>query len=327
MARPTKPKSVRIEFAAQRSIKVGDLKLDPENIRLAHLSITSQSEIQSHLWNTFKLKRLYDDIKNRGLQEPLILYPNNNIVAEGNCRLSCLLKILEQGTDDEINKIKAISCKRISPNTSERDIDAYLAEIHVGQKIEWPEFNQAKLMHRLYHDRGLSLEEISRIVRKTRNLIHFKINAYEETLKYSNQLGEKWYDKFVYVWEFVKHKNLDDFRSSASNTRRFMSWIKDGKFKTSKDIRYFDKILSDKKIFKLFERYDFETAFNALVDIDPTLKNSAYKKAVDITKILVKFPRSEVKNMCEDKNKLRILTNLKNTLDELLKEVKEVKDY
>ncbi|MDA7943125.1 MAG: hypothetical protein MPJ05_07325 [Nitrosopumilus sp.] len=323
MGRPSKPTASAVSFTETSQMKVKDLKLDVKNIRLAHMPDAKQSEIRDHLWKAYKLTRLSDDIKARGLQEPLILYPDDNVVAEGNCRLVCILHILDGGDDDLKARFESIPCKRIVKNTPHIDIDAFLAETHIAKKADWPEFNQAKLMHKLYEKRGLSYEEIARITRKTRAGVNSKIIAYEFTLKYKDELGEDWYKKFIYVLEFVKNKRLEEFRESENNMKRFMSWVMEKKFKTSKDVRHLDKILVNEKACQIFETKNYASAFGILLEIDPTLKNTSYKKMVDITKVLNNFRRSEIKEIRDDKNKRKILHDLQTAIKEIFEEVKQ----
>ena len=319
MARPTKIKTKQIQFEKETMISISELKLDYDNIRLVHTDVKSFDEIKKALWTPLKLSLLSEDILQRGLQDPLELYPNSKIVAEGNCRLLCLKELFNQ------NKIgPKIKCKRIVTKTPIADIEAYLAGIHVGQKAEWPEFNQAKLLHTLYHKRGLSYEEITQIVRKTRRTVNEKITAFELTFKHKQELGDDWHKKFVYVWEFIRNKNLENFRSSDKNVKRFMNWVKTKKINNSKQIRILDRILENQKTKTLFETKDYDSAFSALVIIDPTISNRSDKKVAEVIDVLLSLKRKDVKNIAENSARVKILKNLKKTVDNLLEEIKDV---
>ena len=91
-----KVKTSTVRFEKERPFNVEDLRLHIHNNRITHLEIKDEKELEDILWREGKLLPLYHDIMNRGMQEPLILFPNQFRVAEGNCRLVCLRKLHQE---------------------------------------------------------------------------------------------------------------------------------------------------------------------------------------------------------------------------------------
>ena len=108
MGRIPKPTAEAIVFEPEAEIPVDDLELDKQNNRITHLVIKNDQELEEQLWRGGRLVNLKNDIKARGLQEPLVLFPESFTVAEGNCRLVCL-KRLQREAESEKEKDKSFS--------------------------------------------------------------------------------------------------------------------------------------------------------------------------------------------------------------------------
>jgi len=206
----SKAKPTTIRFEREKLMDVNELKLDVKNNRITHLKVEPQ-KLEDILWKEGKLQSLYNDILNRGMQEPLILYPKTSIVAEGNCRLVCVKKIHREAIESDDPKLErfkkySVPCKRMLSDTSPSDIDAFLTEIHVGRKKRWPEYNQAKLLYKLKNKDNLPIEEIASIARSSRPIVTRKINCYMFMKQYIEMFPEDhdYVGNFYIFWEFQK---------------------------------------------------------------------------------------------------------------------------
>ena len=334
MGRISKPTPTVISFGAEQALPIDDLKLDFTNNRISHLDIKTEQELMKRLWDEGRLNSLKRDIKARGLQEPLVLFPNSRIVAEGNCRLVCLKKLHDEAKQEEIeskipfefdSRLKEflkldVLCKQITKNTPASDIDVYLTEIHVGRKKKWPEYNQAKLLYKLKFEDDLTLEEIARISRSSRPTVSKKIEAYKHTTLYHKQFpsDENFVKKFYYFWEFA-HKSLNDFRDEYKNIIKFMKWIHNEKFSNSRQVRDLPKVLAHKKAFKVFEEKNMTEALRIAIPDDPTIKSPLYRKIYDLSDTLRNFPPKEILLILQDNSKKNVLIDLKNTTTQLLR--------
>ena len=340
MGRPPKPTATVVRFEREESVALSELELDLRNNRVTHLSIGDEQELEDRLGREVNLVTLKNDIKIRGLQEPLVLFPDNNIVAEGNCRLVCL-KRLQREASLELQKDKPfesdlrlrdfvdpqVPCKRIAENTPEVDIDAYLTEIHVGQKSRWPQYNQAKLLSKLKSEDDLTLEEIARISRSSRPTIIRKIDAYRYMTMYLKMFpsDDDFAKLFYYFWEFA-HRSLDGFRSDDSKVEKFMKWIYSGKFPTSKDVRILPKVLSDSEAFRKFEESDMASARLIIIRSDPTVISPLYRKISSLANTLDTLPNREFRLLSNDQSRVSLLRSLITAARKLLREAEKGDD-
>lgn len=325
-----KPKASTVQFEKETLYDIENLELHFKNNRISHLEIKDENELENVLWKEGKLQPLYHDIMNRGLQESLVLFPDSQIVAEGNCRLVCLRKLHREANETDepaLKKFKQIRvpCKRIVKGTSDADVDAYLTEIHVGRKKKWPEYNQAQLLYKLKHRDNLPLEEIAQIARSSRPTVTRKIECYKLTKEYHKALpkDEDFIKKFYYFWEFL-HPDLDKFRGNDSNIMKFMKWVYYGKFPTSKHIRDLPKILKNPKAFQTFEQTDMEEAVKIMLKVDPTIRSPMYRKISNITELLSNFPKNEITNLLGDESKKMMIDELRKSAVDLLKYVHDL---
>ena len=341
MGRNPKPTTATIAFEAERKLPIGELELDMSNNRITHLKINGEQELENKLWIEGKLNYLKKDIKARGLQEPLILFPNSSVVAEGNCRLVCLKRLHREAKTEE-NKNESpfesdsrlkeflqpkVPCKRIARDTPVADIDAYLTEVHIGRKRKWPEYNQAKLLHKLKLEDDLTLEEIARISRSSRPTVSRKIEAYQHTSKYHEMFPDdedfvKW---FYYFWELTG-RSLDKFRLEDANVAKFMKWVHGGKFSTSIEIRELPKVLGNNRALKRFEETGMTNAVRILMKVDPTIRSPLYRKICGLTGILENFPVKEVSLVVGNSSRKMALVHLRNSTIRLLKYIDDIEN-
>ena len=339
MGRTPKPTADAIAFGPEEHIVVDELELDMKNNRVTHLAIESEQELEERLWRVGKLNlnQLKNDIKARGLQEPLVLFPASSTVAEGNCRLVCL-KRLQREAETEREKDKSfgsdlklkdfldlkVPCKRIVEGTPVVDIDAYLTEVHVGRKRKWPEYNQAKLLSKLKYEDDLTLEEIARISRSSRPTITKKIEAYQYTSKYHEKFPDdkEYVNWFSYFMEFTHH-SLEKFRQDDTKITKFMKWIHSGKFSNSKEIRVLPKVLGNRAAFRKFEEADMAGARRIIIKADPTIISPLYRKVSSLTNTLEALPLRELRLLLTDSSRRDLLRSLVDSAAKLLRETED----
>ena len=337
MGRTPKQTATAVAFEEEERIGLNKLQLDMKNNRVIHLAITDKQKIEDRLWRESGMVSLKNDIKIRGLQEPLVLFPGSCVVAEGNCRLVCLRRLqheasLEQQKDKPFESDlrlenfvdPKIPCKRIAEDTPEVDIDAYLTEIHVGRKRKWPEYNKAKLLSKLKLEDDLTLEEIARISRSSRPTIARKIDAYRYTTMYHKTFpdDDDFIRRFYHWWEFT-HRSLDEFRSDEPNVKKFMKWLRSGKFPTSKDVRLLPKVWKDDKAFRKFEESDMTGARHVIIKSDPTVISPLYRKIFGLANTLDTLSHREFRLLSNDQSRKILLRSLIAKASKLLKEAEK----
>jgi len=78
-----RPKAVipgLVTFEKPKKVKIDELKFDVQNIRIWHISAKNEKEAGKFLWQIPDMELLYEDIKQKGLQEELIINKNNRVI-------------------------------------------------------------------------------------------------------------------------------------------------------------------------------------------------------------------------------------------------------
>lgn len=328
MGRPSKPKPSQVTFLAVQKCPINDLHYDISNTRLVHKRFSSEKDAEKEIWLSSDMDYLSNDIQDRGLQEELIIN-NRLVVLEGNRRLAACKKLYEEQKKGNIKKkpfdFSSIQCKRFAPGTSPLDVDVFLASIHVAGKKEWPDYNQARLLYKLRHERHLSIDSLANITRKSKTTILKKYEAYELTEQYrkSHKNDKNWSEKYPHFIEFLR-KDLEDFRQNAKNVDKFMSWLEDGNITNSLDIRHLKSVTDSPRALHVLEKNNISEAVKVVMLYDPTLKSPTYKKIVTITKLLKAFPTKEFLKTIEEGARLKLLRDLRNSADKLIIQIESV---
>jgi len=329
MGRPSTPKPRQVTFQSLRKVPIINLHYDVHNTRLLHKEFSSEKDTENEIWSQSDMDFLYEDIKDRGLQEELIIN-NNNIVLEGNRRLAACKKLYEEQKRRGIKKkpynFSSIQCKRFAPGTQLLDIEVFLASIHVAGKKEWPDYNQARLLYKLRHERHLSIDTLANITRKSKSTILKKYEAYEFTEKYHlhHKKDKNWSEKYPHFIEFLR-KDLEEFREDAKNVEKFMSWLETGKITNSLDVRNLKNVTDSPRALHVLEKHDMKEALKIVMEYDPTVKSPTFKKIVTITKLLKTFPTKEFAKTIEEDARLKLLRELRNSADKLITQIESVK--
>jgi hypothetical protein len=328
MGRPASPKPGVVTFLEIRKVPTDKLHYDIKNIRLIHEGLSSEKDAEAAIWEQHDIELLYNDIKERGLLEEIII-TNDNLVLEGNRRLAVCKRLFQQQQDGEIDDehdFSSVKCKPISSRTSDLDIEAWLAGIHIAGKKEWPDFNQAKLLYKLYNQRHLTYDTLANITRVSKSTIIKKCDAYEYTERYHRKFPNDpdWSSKYQHFIEFLT-SSLSDFRDDDNNVMRFMSWLYSKKITNSLDVRNLHSIINNKKAFRALEKDDIKAALKIAMEYDPTIKSTTYKKIVKLTKILEAFPTVEFVRTVEEESRLKLLRDLRNSANRLITHIESTR--
>jgi len=310
-------------------ISVFSLLFDKQNLRLAHFGNLSEKNLENTLWGFFHLDVLYEDIRERGLQEPLILYPEGNIVLEGNRRLAVLRRLAVEAEDTKDPVLKQfynykVPCFRVRKNTPDEDIEAYLTSIHVARKEPWEKYNRAKMLHKLYHKRKCSYETVARIAEISRGTAKREIVTFEYLNNYSKKYKDPdWIKKYYHIWEFMAPK-ISKYRVNEQNIQIFLNSLSRGIFRTSKDVREYVQEIS--LLGETHSKITQQAIKEKLEEINryrPTFKSPIYDKITSIIKILKNFPESEIEKAISDSERRKFLEVLADTSDKLLEKIEK----
>ncbi len=309
------------------------LKLDPTNVRFHHFTDRlTDTQIEEEIWKESDTRDLFREILNsRGLSEPPIV-DSNFVVMEGNRRLVCLRKLTERVHNGEYpqipeNTFDSVTCYVLPKDTPQKDIAILLGRLHVSGKKEWKALNQAAHIYELFNKHGASQADITNLMSMSKTTVAHMIKAFQLTTDYGKRYPEDttWVYKFSYFHEMVKKKSLDAWLEKNGNTERFMDWLAKGKLSRGMDVRRLPEIIKTQDAIQAIDTGGFDAALKVLSKSDPAIDNKFYAHVKDMVERLNDIPREELVEAGSDHVKLGQLQKLRDTVDEVLRNVAAIK--
>jgi len=319
-----------------KKMPVSELKLDPKNTRFRHLGTKSDPEMEDYLWKDPDTKKLYNAmLAAGGATEPLVI-DSNNVVREGNRRLVCLRKLSENVKKGD-KKLKGFSkthfdevqCYVLPPDTTEKDMAMYLANIHVIGKDPWPALNKAAHLYDLYDTHGMTIDDIKDYLAMGKQTVINQINAFDATLRYRDNYGEEdpdWLKKYSYFAEIYKNPFLREWIKDNRNEERVQKWIAEGRIELGRYIRRLPEIIRDEKALEKLETENIRAAIKAIEEKDPSLTSPTFKIIKQATVTLREnFPRSEFILSSKDNARIKMLKELHSAVEDILEDIEKIK--
>lgn len=301
-----------------REMDLEDVHLDPNNPRIQHAvkqksngRALNQKELRDLILDVPGVSELFKSIRdNEGLLEPIYVRPDGHII-EGNCRAACYLKlhsIASRNKDNRWQKIPAV----FVPKISDRQIAVLQGHYHVAGKNKWLAYEKAGHLHMMHNTLKMDEKAIAKAlgmregeVRK--NLESYEVMAEKLLPKMKNGNGlEKW----SFVQEFFKRKQLEDFRSKSSNVDQFVSLVVSNKLKRGTDVRKFEKIVKHPRALEKLKKDGVESAMTVVAHVDPTANSTTFKKLKEATRLLLRLHGSDLEKLRENEKTQAILREL-----------------
>ncbi|MFH1978550.1 MAG: hypothetical protein ABIJ92_04450 [Candidatus Aenigmatarchaeota archaeon] len=316
--------------------KIKDLQLDPENVRFSHIPQIHKStkNIEEIMKEDDGIFDLYDQIlSSNGIIEPIVI-DSNNMVIEGNRRLTCLRLLDDQAKKGELDdegisrtQFEEVQC-RLLPKIDDETRDLFLATIHVKGKKPWKRFNKAKHIYRLNRMHKISYDEIARLLGMGKATVQRNVSVYVEVSKYHTRFSDdkEWFKKFMLYEQFFMRKDLRDFREDQENINIFAKWVYSGKFQNHKDIRRLYEVLNDEDSKNEFEKTNMENAIKTLETKNPELVDADFKKINDTISVLQEISRAKLNDIVSNPEKIKLLNSLEHELKNLLIDIESRKD-
>jgi hypothetical protein len=324
------PYTIRLgnqDFTLERKqVPVEWLKLDPTNPRLSYTLVQLRKEgklgtdaqIHDLLWGLDPVKDLYQSVwQNGGLIEDPIVRETGSVV-EGNCRTVVLRELHKKFPGDE--HFANLYVQILPPNATDEQIAALLGELHIAGKIEWGAYEQAEYVWRMHKEFGKTYDFLASHLRWSRSKIAQKIAAYEETKFYLSETGDpQGIKRFSHFEEFMKKSLLRERGAKEPEfMEEFRTWIADGKFPDSKDIRILPDILNNPKALEVLRKSNVQAAVMVLNKEDPSRTSDLYFSIDETIKQLRNIPLAEIKELeAGDKTKVEKLSELYKALKEV----------
>ena len=309
------------------------LKLDSNNVRFHHFANKlTDAQIEEEIWKEADTRDLFREILNsRGLSEPPIV-DSSFVVMEGNRRLVCLRKLSERTHNGEVpnvpeNTFDTVTCYVLPRDTSQKDIAILLGRLHVSGKKEWKALNQAAHVYELFNKHGASQTDITNLMSMGKSTVGYMVKAFQLTTDYGKKYPEDtaWVYKFSYFYEMVKKKSLDAWLEKNGNTDRFMEWLANGKLSRGMDVRRLPEVVATDEALRAIDSGGFDAALKVLSKSNPAIDNKFYAHVKDMVDRLNDVPREELVEAGTDPVKLEALQKLRDTVDEVLRNVAAIK--
>ncbi len=317
-----------------QKVPLRTLRLDPHNVRFRHQPSKNltDSEIVDIIWKEPDTKDLYREIKaSRGLMEAPIVN-SDYVVMEGNRRIVCLRKLSEKAHNGEQPGVAAeywdtVECNVLPRDTPAKDIALMLGRFHVSGKKDWRALNQAAHISELHNKHGLSYDDIHDYLSMSKPTVIKMIKAFDMTTEYGKQFttDKEWVSKFSYFYEMYKKPQLAEWLEKNGNSDRFMDWLGKGKLLRGENVRELPKIIELPEALAALDSNGFEAAVKVLRKSDPAIDNRFYGRVKDMIERLNDVPREELVEAGTDPVKLGALQKLRDTVDEVLRNVAAIK--
>lgn len=296
-------------------MQLKDILLDPSNPRIQHAvkmlssnGNTSQEDLRKLILDLPGVPELFKAIRdNGGLLEPIFVRPDGRVI-EGNCRAASYLKLYSIAKDTRWSKIPAF----FVPKISERQVAILQGNYHVAVKNKWQAYEKAGHLHTMKYKLKMDEKEIARVLGMREGEVIRDLKAYETMtskllpkIKNGNGL-----DKWSFVQELFKRKDLEQYRAKPENVDEFVSLVVDKKLKQGSDVRKLATILKHPNAVKALKKDSVTTALAVVGKADPTADSNAFRKLKQTTTLLAHLPQKELQRLQETEKPRLILQEL-----------------
>ncbi len=305
-----------------RNMPLEDVHLDPSNPRIQHAvkqisknGTISQDDLRKLILERPGVPELFKSIRdNGGIQEPIYVRPDGRII-EGNCRAASYQKLHDidrkNGIDRKNNRWKNIPAVFV-PDISDRQVAILQGQYHVAGKNKWLAYEKAGHLHHMHTHLRMDEKTIARALGMHEHDVIRDLKAYDTMTK---KLLPKMKDgngleKWSFVQEFYKRKDLEEYRAKPTNVDAFVSLVVNKKLKRGADVRKLAKILEHPRAVKALNKQDVDSAMSVVGKADPTADSGVFRKLKQTTSLLQHLPNTELQRLRESEKPQVILREL-----------------
>lgn len=308
-----------------RKMPLKDVLLDASNPRIQHAvkqasknGTLSQEELRKLILDRPGVPELFKSIRdNGGLLEPIYVRPDGRII-EGNCRAASCLKLHGiNASDTRWQTIPAV----FVPEISDRQVAILQGQYHVAGKNKWLAYEKAGHLHTMHTRLGMDEKAIGQALGMHERDVIRDLKAYETmTQKLLPKMkGASGLDKWSFVEELFKRKDLEEYRAKPANIDQFVSLVVNKKLKYGADVRKLAKILKHFGAFKVLKKQGVESAMSVVGQADPTADSGAFRKLKQTTSLLKHLPNKELQRLRDAEQPRVILRELFAALKDVAK--------
>ena len=224
---------------------------DEINAKRINFALRSSSDDSS---STSTFSRLRDSIHaNGGITQPITVVDRKGkkVCIDGNTRLAIYKEFLEQSTEGDWSKIRAL----VVENASAKDIETIRVSAHLVGPRPWPAYEKARYLHYLYHQELMDSGEMVALCGGNSREIQLQIDAYEDMNTFYRDVVE---DSAFHIDRFsgfvqLQNKGVKDAIFEAGyELKDFGEWIRLGQIYRNKDVRDLPTVLRNNEAKEIF---------------------------------------------------------------------------
>jgi len=318
-----------------------EVRLDKNNIRFRHLqNQMNEREIEEWLCQEEDVRTVYKQILLEGsINLPIYVVEDKDgkyIVKDGNRRIVALRKISREIQAGKITKFQKGQFDIVQVSVikgTDRQIDIFLATIHVSGVKEWAAVNKAALVSDLIDKHGETFESVGQELGESTTVVTKRYKAYNANQRYvkQNPKDTNFLHKYSYFEEFYSSPALRNWiEEDQSRLDTFMAWIAQSKFSvTYRDVRKFAKIIAAPETkrtqcLKILAQQDGTVfkAYEFLTEDEKTSKKGGWKKLETIYKTLTEMSHLEMRKAVMDAKKQILLEDLLVAITRIKNDIK-----
>lgn len=299
-----------------RRIPLDEVQLDPSNPRIQHAvkqfaknGKITQEDLRKIILGQPGVDALFKSIRdNGGLIDPIYVRPDGRVI-EGNCRAASYLKL--HGINKNDRRWQTIQAVLVA-NISERHVAILQGQYHVVGKNKWLAYEKAGHLHYMRTKLQMEPKEIGQVLSMSEREVIQQLNAYATmTEKVLPKMGSaNGTEKWSFVAELYKRKELEGYRAKANNVDEFVSLVVSGKIKHGADVRKLSEILKHPAAATVLKKQGVEAAISVVGKTDPTADSVAFRKLKQTTGLLRRLPAKELQRLRDPGKPRAILTEL-----------------
>lgn len=234
-----------------------------------------------------------------GILEPIYVRSDGHII-EGNCRAASYQKLhgIKQ-SDPRWQTIPAV----FVPNITDRQVAVLQGRYHVKGRNKWRAYEKVGHMHHMYTNLGMDAKAIALALGVKEPAVNRDLKAYEVmTEKLLPQMnGNGGLEKWSFVQEFFKRKELAVYRAKPENVDEFVTMVVEKRLKQGTDVRKLEKVIKHASALKTLKKTGIDAAMTVVGKADPTADSKTFQKLKETTIILQHLQNQELERLKEDK--------------------------
>jgi hypothetical protein len=310
----------------RREMPIDAISLDPDNSRIQQAvrqktnggGALTQEGLRDLILDLPGVSDLFKAIRdNRGLMEPIHVRADGRVI-EGNCRAASYMRLRRTNKSDQRWEHIPVL---VIPKITERQVAVLQGQFHVAGKNKWDAYEKAGHLYLMRTELKMEPKAIAKALGMQERVVERLLDGYstmrDKVLpRIKNGRGV---DKWSYVEELYKIKELEDYRKEERNVDEFVTLVIEKKFKHGYEVRDLPKILKNERAMKVLRRDGLKEALAVVGKTDPTANSVVFRKVKELTEILRSVESTELQRVREERKAQQMLRELSGAIKNVAK--------